>query len=544
MQGAQSMNPAPFTAVSQSVSSMTYNVQVPSETTIIDRRVLLQSTVRLSIVGTPAVGQFNINYGITDALAPFPLHQLINVATVQINNNSCSLNVRDVLSSLLRFHDRRELARYNGTTTTAFDTYQKYSDAVGANNNVLGAFQNVADNDLVPRGSWVLDYLGENADFITAPNVQTIGDGAAARTTYVQFTVAEPLLISPFLSMQPSSNNQGFFGVQNMNFQFSMGDATRVWRHASSWAKTVSVISYNSSQLLFNFLSPHPSQLLASRNVVPYAEFPRYITSYSNTLATGASTTFRSSTIQLNVIPDKLIMFVRKPIGSQINSDTDSFLALSGSNPLSINFNNVSGILSSATVQDLYRYSIENSSNQSYLEFTGFANLANQATGCGTKRPLSGSLLVLEFGKDIPLQEQYYAPGSLGSFSLQVNLTCQNQGAATLTTEELVIITMNSGVFVVERGSSSIFTGLLTKADVLEVASQKPYYRADAVRMVGGGFLDSLKSIIGKVLPILSPVAKAYLGKQGPSGQVAAKALDALGMGQSGGRSKLHDRMM
>lgn len=538
------MNPAPFTAVSESVSSMTFNVQVPSETTIIDRRVLLQSTVRLKISGTPAVGQYNINYGVTDALAPFPIHQLINVATVQINNNSCSLNVRDTISALLRFHDRRELGRYNGMTPTAFDTYQKYSDAVGANNNVLGAFQNVADNDLLPRGSWVLDYLSEN-NFGGVNNVQTIGDGATLKETFVQFTVAEPLLISPFLSMNPSSNNQGFFGVQNMNFQLSMGDATRVWRTATTaWVKTVSVVSYSSSQLLFNFLSPHPSQLLASRNVVPYAEFPRYITAYSNTLATGASTTFRSSTIQLNVIPDKLIMFVRKPIGSQLNADTDSFLALSGSNPLSINFNNVSGILSSATVQDLYRYSIENGSNQNYLEFTGYANLANQVTGCGTKRPLSGSLLVLEFGKDIPLQEQYYAAGSLGSFSLQVNLTCQNQGAATISAEELVIITMNSGVFVVERGSSSIFTGLLTKADVLEVASQKPYYRADAVRMVGGGFLDSLKSIIGKVLPILSPIAKAYLGKQGPSGQVAAKAMDALGMGQSGGRSKLMDRMM
>lgn len=225
--------------------------------------------MRLSIVGTPAVGQYNVNYGLTDALAPFPLHQLVSVMTAQINNNSVSLNVRDVIASLLRFHDRRELARYNGTTPTSFDTYQKYSDAVGANNNPLGAFQNVADNDLVPRGSWVLDYVGENADFTTNPNVQTLGDGGTAKTTYVQFTVAEPLLISPFLSADPKANSQGIFGVQNMNFQFSMGDATRVWRTASAWAKTVSVVSYTNSQLLFNFLSPHPSQLLASRNVVP-----------------------------------------------------------------------------------------------------------------------------------------------------------------------------------------------------------------------------------------------------------------------------------
>jgi hypothetical protein len=544
-QGAQSMNPAPFQAVSQTVSSHTYNIQTPSEQTVIDRRVLWQSTVRMTVVGTPTIGNTNINYGVTDSLAPFPLHQLISVATAQINNNSVSLNVRDVLAPLLRFHDRRELARYNGMTPTAVDNYFRYSDGVGAVNNPLGAFQNVSDNDLVPRGAWVLDYLGENADYTTANGTQTVSpNGATQYTTYIQFTVAEPLLISPFIWADPKSNNQGFFGIQNMVLQFSMGDATRVWRTASSWAKTATVQSYTNSQLLFNFLSPHPSQLLASRNVVPYMEFPRYITSFATSLTSGSTSTFRSSTIQLNVIPDKLILFVRKPIGSQTSADSDSFLALSASNPLSINFNNVSGILSSATREDLYRYSIENGSNQSYYEFTGYANVANQITGSGNRRALSGSLLVLEFGKDIPLQEQYYAPGSLGSFSLQVNLNVFNQGSATLTSEELVIITMNSGVFVVERGSSSIFTGLLTKSDVLEVASQTPYYKADAVRMVGGGFLDSLKSIVGKILPFAMPYARKALRESGDVGEKADKVISALGMGKSGGRSKLMERMM
>lgn len=544
MQGAQSMNPAPFVAVSQSTSSHTYNIQTPSETTIIDRRVLWTSTVRLAIVGTPPVGQFNVNYGITDALAPFPLHQLASVMTAQINNNSVSLNIRDCIASLMRFHDRRELSRYNGTTPTAFDTYEKYSDGVGAINNPLGAYQNVGDNDLLPRGTFVLDYITDvNGNFDPANNgVQTVSTGAQ-KTTWVQFTVAEPLLISPFLSCDPKQNAQGIYGVQNMNFQFSMGDASRVWRHASSWAKSVSVISYTDSKLLFNFLSPHPSQLLSSRNVVPYAEFPRYITA-TGALTSGATSTFRSSTIQLNVIPDKLILFVRKPISSQTNSDADCFLALSPNNPLSINFNNVSGILSSASIQDLYRYSIENGSNQSFQEFSGFANLANQLTGCGVKKPLSGSLLVLEFGKDIPLQEQYYAAGSLGSFSLQVALNCTNQSATNLASTELVIITMNSGVMALERGSASVFTGLLTKSDVLEVASQTPYYRADAVRLVGGGFMDSLKSIIGKILPYAMPIAKKYLRESGDMGEKAEKVISALGMGKSGGKMKLADRMM
>ena len=95
MKGGQSMNPSSFQAVSQGNSSHVYNINVPSETTIIDRRVLWKSTVILKIDGTAPVGQFLINYGTTDALSPFPLHQLVNVMSAVINNNSVSLNVRD-----------------------------------------------------------------------------------------------------------------------------------------------------------------------------------------------------------------------------------------------------------------------------------------------------------------------------------------------------------------------------------------------------------------------------------------------------------------
>ena len=546
MKGGQSMNPAAFQAVSASNSSHVFNIACPSETTLVDRRVLYTSTVILKIVGTAPAGQFLINYGITDSLAPFPLHQLINVMSAVVNNNSVSLNVRDVLPALLRFNDRRELSRYNGYAPVAFDSYHSYADGVGAMNNSLGAWQNTSDNDLVMRGAWVLDGYGTD---VNASNSTLAVSTGAEQTVYVKFTVAEPLLISPFISCNPSSNNQSFYGIQNMTFTFSMGDASRVWRTASGFAKTVSVQSYSNTQLLFNFLTPHPSDLLSSRNVVPYQEFPRYITSFGSSLANLATFTFKSSSLQLNQIPDKLIMFVRKSMGSQTSADSDSFLALSGTNPLSINFNNVSGILSSASQYDLYRYSVENGSNQSWYEFSGFANLANNATGVGRKVPTVGAMLVLEFGKDIPLQEDYYAPGSLGAFQLQVNLNCVNQGTASIATQELVIITMNSGCFVCERGASSTFTGLLTKSDVLEVSAQAPYYQSDAKRMVGGGWLDTLKSVIGRILPVLAPIAKSYLEKQGTMGNVASKVIGALGYGQSGGgasggKKKLMERMM
>ena len=90
--GGQNMTSATFRAISENASTVTWNIQVPSEQTIIDRRVIWTSTVllKLTIANVPG-GQLPINYGVTDALAPFPLHNLATVMTATINNNSVNL---------------------------------------------------------------------------------------------------------------------------------------------------------------------------------------------------------------------------------------------------------------------------------------------------------------------------------------------------------------------------------------------------------------------------------------------------------------------
>jgi hypothetical protein len=46
----------------------------------------------------------------------------------------------------------------------------------------------------------------------------------------VQFEVAEPLIMSPFV-FGTTHGKQGFYGIQTMNFQFNMmSSANRAWR--------------------------------------------------------------------------------------------------------------------------------------------------------------------------------------------------------------------------------------------------------------------------------------------------------------------------
>ncbi len=546
--GGQNVTCAQFNAISQTTSSHTYNIQVPSEQTLIDRRVMWQSTVEFVVRGVPALGEYLVNYGLTEALAPFPLHSLCSVMTATINNNSVSINIRDVLPAILRCNDVRELQAYNGMTPVAFDTYKQYPDAVGANNNPLGSWVNVADNDLLPRGAHPLLSIAGN----------TVGDGVASRTVTIQVQITEPLLLSPFIFANPQSNAQSFYGIQNLNFVFNIGDTKRFWRTAKAITDasqyngapySVSLSSFSNSRLFFNFLTPHPSDALVNpRNVVPYYELPRYLTTSQTPLSAGASASLTTSTLQLNQIPDKLILMVRKPMTSQLWDDSDSCMVI---NSISINFNNQSGILASAQIQDLYRYSRDAGSNQNWYEFSGQAFRNSIAGGNyspsvpnGYRLWTSGSFLMLDFAQAIQLTEDFYAPGSLGNFNLQINLNVTNNSDQSVT-PEICLITMNSGVFVCERGQSSVFTGILTKQDVLDASQMGAYTRGDVKRMVGGSFLDTLKDIgsaLGNVALNVAPkLIERAVGLGASGGGVSGGQMeDAEGMGMSGGKLKRH----
>ena len=161
--------------------------------------------------------------------------------------------------------------------------------------------------------------------------------------------------------------------------------------------------------------------------------------------------------------------------------------------------------------------------------------------------PTTGSMLVLNFAEVIQLTDEYYAPGSLGTFNLQLTLDVQNNHKNDWRSEdvELIIIPINSGVFVNERGTSSTFISLLTKQDVLASLEQEPYTNFQVRRMVGGSsFMDNLRNGVQwlgqkvrehapQVLGQLATTAKGIMASSGsPYGAAGAAALGALGYGR------------
>jgi hypothetical protein len=516
VKGAQNITPGKYTAISNSNSSVTWNLQTPSEATILSRRIMIRNTISLVITGTlgagAGAGDLLVNYGFTESLGPFPFQSLCNTIQMTINNNTISQNMRDVMFALQRFGDRREVERFNNAAPVGYDSYWNYADAVGASNNPLGAFNDCAMDE---------SYQGRGVSRILSITGNTPGPGAKNIT--LQFETIEPLLLSPLIFMDPKYNNQGFYGIQVLNIIANVGSTNRIFRSAQKTiggaATNLSVslltpVAFDTPQLFIQYYTRQPSDLVPSRNVVPFAEYPRYLSSGQQAIpvaiivnAGGATSvtpgvlpSFASQTISLNSIPDRLIIFARKVLANQTPYDADCYFPIS---KILVNFNNKAGLLSSATTHDLWRMSVESGSNATWAEFSGLSQVS-RAVGAATNPagltqiPTSGAPLVLSMGKHIELDD-VFAPGSIGQFQLQFQVDINNFSADAYASGswELVLITQNTGVFVLERGTSQTYTAILSRSDVLAASSQPGYKGSDVKRLIGCGMEDDYKDLSG-----------------------------------------------
>ena len=585
MSGASSNTYQQFKAITNSTSSMTFNVQVPSENIVVNREVLITSIVNVQIrVTNIPTGQHCWPIASMESLAPFPLNQLFTTSSCQINNTSVSVNTQDVLSALLTIGDMETSARYNAMTASLPDAYYKmYNNAAGfngtvanpganpgtfqTNNNPMAGYDNASyENDLIPRGSVIPSYLDIKQVVVTpgTPPTYAVNPGVSISTDptnifFIRFTMrlTEPIIgLSPFIYGNPQFNKQGLVGVNSMNFVFNIDSTARrfycraantgdqstpnVFKLSLGWApayapdNTTNVYAdskdaFEKTNMLVNFLSTQPSDLISAKNIVPYMDLPRYISSNSDTVTNTSSATLNSNNIQLNQLPDYFIIFVRdQNLQNDVPGDfnfylrSQTFLTI---NSITVNLSNTSGLLSSATQEDLWRMSVNNGSNQHWLGFSGQAAVGQEDTGNGTSNVIAtaGSVLILSPAMDLSLPD-YITSGSIGQFNFQFNIGVTNRENRTAK-PEIVVIAANSGIFSTVAGSSSVYTGILSKQIVLDAKSSQridPLTSTQYMRSVGGSLADRALGALKA-----NPLAKKYADKirdrmcgGGPSGGV------------------------
>ena len=114
-------------------NQLQFNVQIPSLQTAVSRNFLVESTLVLKIDFdqniTYAKDDVIFDYGKTNSLQAFPLNSLITTVQSNINNATVSVSTREVMASLLKMYNFRELATYNSLTPSMPDSfYQDYKN--------------------------------------------------------------------------------------------------------------------------------------------------------------------------------------------------------------------------------------------------------------------------------------------------------------------------------------------------------------------------------------------------------------------------------
>ena len=520
-----------FPANTSGNAQINFNLQIPSQEIITSRCPVLSTELQLTITITGAAagvtGSALFQYGLTDAFQSFPLNSLFNVSSAQINNTTVSSNIRQIKDLLLRFYDMRKLGSYQSTTPSKIDSaYANFADAVGANNNPLADYSTGSiDEDFVARGAFPLDNLqvvyvpatgagagvGVVVEYGTAITSRGVGD-----VWYIYLTAAlvEPILgLSPFSSIEPfESNKAGFYGINTMNLNFTVDNTcSRVWSTANPYisniqlgyvnvpaAVTGTVVAnpngFNNTSIQVEFLSPTPAQVAkmsSSKTVLPYYDYPYFSSNFNGntTFTAGQTGTITLPNVQLSSIPDYLVIAARIPMSAQNWENSASFLTI---NSVSINFNNASGLLSSASANQLFELSKKNGYNGNWYEWQGKAtNLYTPASGVATTggnvRTISttGSVLVIS-PSDLSLP-MWASGSSLGQYNLLITLNVTNNYGFT-TAVEGIVLTPQSGIFETNQGTSAAFTGILTKESVLRAKEQERSVvsTSEYRRLIGG----------------------------------------------------------
>ena len=564
--GAASNTYQQFNATTASTSQISFNVSVPSESIVVSRDVQMQTTyvftLRFGGVGNPSNIQPASSvwqYGLNLAFQSFPVAQTMSTISSTINNANVSCNVQDILPQLIKLLKPEELQRYNGTTPTYPDgAYKNYTTAEAVNNSALSGYTKAGYNNMLnPRGCHpitiraVSHYLNAGG----APDQSLISTHVNDYWIIVcEATFTEPLFLSPYMFAGNNEyNNQGFVGINTLTITCNIDSSLKRFMSYSGAANKPLAIEFGDpagivvggvnepvkSKLLLNFLSTQPTQLIKARNIVPYHDFPRWVSQYNSNIVPGASATITSNNIQLNQLPDNFIIVARKRLSTLTARDSSTFLPI---RKVSINLNNSSGLLASATTEDLYNISVANGSYQNWQEFYGYstiygATVANiAAANLLSLTPTGGSMLILNPARDLSIPA-YLSSGSIGQYSFTIDLTVLNNGDVDIS-PEICIIAVNSGIFTTIAGSSSIYTGILTKQMVLDLQDSSNDTVSSVLyqRLVGGSIGNVVASAI-KSIPMVKNIVDNFTGGArsggascGGASSAGARKLDLLSM--------------
>lgn len=528
VKGPQEVSWRPTTASSFNDSAIQFAANPPSPTTIIDRKVLFGASFWVRGTGVAAAPATSVlQLGRVDASRSFPLSQVVNSMAFTINGSTISMNLASMLPSLLWYHSPLKTRREEySMTPSMLDQSQTYAELIDYVRNPLGKYGDSDSGGDERRGAFMNPFPTSG----TLTNLPTVGISNytdVGGTFSFMLTVVEPVFLPPFLFGK--GNESGFFGVQSLTAQMNLGNLTRVLSHAGQTALNVApydarcgrinTLSVSLTEavanggiqptLFFNYLKPQDIPPLPKSGVYyPYFTLTDYPNTSSASVAPNAIATLTTNNVTLSSIPKMIYFFVRRSDASKSAFNTDTHAVITG---LTVNWGTRSGLFSSASMQDLYRMSLDNGLGMSWIQFASKV----------------GSVIAIDPAKDMGLNPTE-SDGLKGSYSIYATISFYNADPLNTITFVPYMVCSNEGTMLIGDNRAVTQEGVITKEDVL-TSSTAPMVNYDDVNKAssrdGGDFFSSVKSLLPQVLPnllpcakALAPIAKALIGVGGSTG--------------------------
>ena len=493
--------------LTQNPSQASWDIQPPSHDTVVDRHVRVKFYVKVTAGG----GAFSNNNGtsnppVLEAPRQFPIASVTDSVQLSLNGENVSDNVSEKIHAMLCYgntaNDRR---RAWSESCSMPDGYQEYTD---------GALYGSARDPLQPTGAIEID---SGRSIVPDPNQANSG-------TDLYYVVTEPIFISP-LEQGIGKEEEGFVHIDSLNLTMRFRPSWNRFMSlkSTSTATNLNVSFYKPPEMHLNYLSVDRDMQLPMIQTLPYYKHLSYVQTGNQPLPSLTSQVVVLDAIRLSSIPKTLYLYAAHERSSRDEKTSDAFLAI---DRVDVTFENRSGLLGTATAEDLYQISVSNGCNLTWEQYSKH----------------KGSVLALQFGKDIGLDDGL-APGVRGNYSIQVTVTFRNPGANAFTYEAWQSYQM-VGTVELSQGAGRATIGNLMPSEVLSAKSHNlTYYDVYPSAMYGGSFWSSLKHIVSGVGKGIGKAAKAVSGAlpiaQQIAGVVAPELLPALStVGQVAGTAR------
>lgn len=507
-EGGSEVTPQFIATTNISNTAITFNIKVPSIQTFVNKKTYVQLPIRVTL-NSSAPNLNNLLRAGYDAPRAFPINGSMVNLTSSFNGSQVSMDNGDIIHALLRYNTDEYLKDHELSSTPSYLDYsQVYGDLAGTVRSPLGPYADGQADKTAARGAF-------NFKIVSNTPSQAV----------IDMICIEPLMLNPW-SWSKGIGSTGFIGLQNIDvtMQFYTNAAFRMWSHDASGASAPGVIDSGSVQfnnfspafsfddasvkLLVEYITPSNLQIIPPITQYPYFRVQRFPQDNNNIIAPGFPFTIPSQNIVMSTVPKRIYIYARNSNQTLFSSPTytDTYATIKS---ISCNISNRSGILSQASQQQLYKMSVENGCSMTFDQWAG--NRLYSANTFASTIGTVGSVLCLEFGKDIPLASNI-APGMIQNTNMTFTVNFVNNSSINMT-PTLYIITVEEGVMNIVHQQAAFEIGVISPEDVLNAKEHNsPYVDYDDVYDISGGnFLSGLRDFGSKLFDkIKSGLKKAY----------------------------------